>query len=128
MICESAEGRILALTHKFESVMNEQNKQYQQLTQGLRYQIFAYRNTGMTLRKIAHQVGVHFSTVSRELRRNLTLIGYDPEMAQKLSDIRKKTSQKANKRNERTDKIIAEHIRTGWSPETISVLSPTMQK
>ena len=100
--------------------MNKQNKHHQQLTQGLRYQIFAYRNTGMVLREIAHRLGVHFSTVSRELRRNSTHARYSPDEAQKRSELRKRTSKKANKRNDRTDEIIAEHIKIGWSPQAIS--------
>ena len=56
--------------------MNEQNKK---LTQGLRYQIFAYRNTGMALREIANLIGVHFNRVSRELRQNALQTQYDPE-------------------------------------------------
>lgn len=104
--------------------MNEQNKQYQQLTQGLRYQIFAYRNTGMVLREIANLIGVHFSTVSRELRRNVLQTKYDPETAHTLSDARKRTALKANKRKEHIDEIISKKVKLGWSPEAISQRIP----
>ncbi len=100
--------------------MNEHNKQYQQLTQEPRYQISALRKTGMALREIAKEIGVHYSTVSRELRRNSTQTGYDPVAAHKLSDVRKRTSLKANKRNDRTDDIIRNSVILEWSPETIS--------
>ncbi|WP_232504303.1 helix-turn-helix domain-containing protein [Shewanella benthica] len=70
------------------------NKQYHQLTQELRYQISASRKTGMTLRQIAEEVGVHFSTVCRELKRNITSLNYDPKMAHTLSCKRKRMSKK----------------------------------
>ncbi|WP_128082388.1 helix-turn-helix domain-containing protein [Halomonas sp. KX33721] len=43
---------------------------YRQLTQAQRYQIFAHRDVGLSQRQIAQQLGIHSSTVSRELRRN----------------------------------------------------------
>ncbi len=43
--------------------MNKHNKHYRQLTQEPRYQISALRKTGMKVRAIALEVGVHFSTL-----------------------------------------------------------------
>ncbi len=100
--------------------MNKHNKHYRQLTQEPRYQISALRKTGMTVRAIAIEVGIHFSTVSRELRRNALGDGYDPVIAHQLSETRKITADKANKRLERTDTIIEEFLALRWSPETIS--------
>ena len=40
-------------------------KKYKQLTLGLRYQIFAYKNENYTQSKIAELLGVDKSTVSR---------------------------------------------------------------
>ena len=100
--------------------MNTHNKNYQQLTQELRYQIFAYRKTGMKIRAISIEVGMHFSTVSRELRRNSVNGNYDPVVAHQLSQFRKKKAQKAHKRDEKTDRIIRQYLMLGWSPESIS--------
>ena len=100
--------------------MNKHNKHYRQLTQEPRYQISALRKTGMKVRAIALEVGVHFSTVSRELCRNASRDGYDPVIAHQLSKNRKITADKANKRHERTDAIIKEFLTFRWSPETIS--------
>jgi IS30 family transposase len=100
--------------------MQTHNKCYQQLTQEPRYQISALRKTGMTLRGIAKEVGIHFSTVSRELCRNKTEGVYDPVIAHQLSLNRKTTASKASKRLERTDAIIKEFLVFRWSPETIS--------
>ena len=80
--------------------MNKHNKHYRQLTQEPRYQISALRKTGMKVRAIALEVGVHFSTVSRELCRNASRDGYDPVIAHQLSKNRKITADKANKRHE----------------------------
>ncbi|EDP99107.1 IS30 family transposase [Shewanella benthica] len=95
------------------------NKQYHQLTQELRYQISASRKTGMTLRQIAEEVGVHFSTVCRELKRNITSLNYDPKMAHTLSCKRKMTSKKACKRQPSTDEIIRKCMVLNWSPGAI---------
>jgi IS30 family transposase len=74
----------------------------------------------MSLRKIAEEVGIHFSNVSRELRRNSTASGYDPKVAQQLSDKRRCTAHKAHKRQDTTDKVIRESLSLGWSPDAIS--------
>ena len=100
--------------------MNKQNKHYQQLTRDLRYQISALRKAGMSVRAVAGIVGVHFSTVSRELNRNMTATGYSPSTAQNLSETRKRTARKAHKRSDITDQIIREWLSVGWSPESIS--------
>lgn len=43
---------------------------YQQLTQAQRYQIYALKKMGHHQTEIAKCIGVHKSTVSRELKRN----------------------------------------------------------
>ena len=54
---------------------------YTQLTQEQRYQIYAMNKAGMTQKDVAQEIGVHPSTVSRELRRNTGLRGYRPFQA-----------------------------------------------
>ena len=54
-------------------------KKYKQLTLGLRYQIFAYKQENYSLSKIAELIGVNKSTVSREIVRNSTNGYYSPE-------------------------------------------------
>jgi IS30 family transposase len=58
---------------------------YQQLTQEQRYQIYALMKTGHQQTEIAAVVGVHKSTVSREIRRNCGLRGYRPLQAHQLA-------------------------------------------
>ncbi|MCE9662961.1 helix-turn-helix domain-containing protein [Halomonas sp. M5N1S17] len=65
---------------------------YRQLTQTQRYQIFARHDFGVSQRQIARELGIHSSTISRELRRNANFGGYKPEQAQSLSDHRRRTA------------------------------------
>ncbi len=51
---------------------------YTQLTREQRYQIYALRKAGHTQAETAALVGVHESTVSRELRRNRGGRSYSP--------------------------------------------------
>jgi len=69
------------------------NKIYHLLTQVQRYHIPGLRKAGMTLRDIACDVGVHFSTVSPELTRNKVTGVYFPQKAQCLADYRRKTAR-----------------------------------
>ncbi|SFT57633.1 helix-turn-helix domain-containing protein, partial [Halomonas saccharevitans] len=71
---------------------------YRQLTQIQRYQIHARYDLGISQRQIGRELGLHGSTISRELRRNATSGGYDPEQAQTLSDHRRRTAWKWTKR------------------------------
>jgi len=56
-------------------------KPYHQLTREQRYQIAALREVGRNQSEIARVLGVHKSTVSRELRRNHATRGYRPRHA-----------------------------------------------
>jgi IS30 family transposase len=61
-----------------------------QLTQEQRYQIAALLEAGHNQTEIAGVVGVHKSTISRELTRNRGLRGYRPKQAQALAEQRRK--------------------------------------
>ncbi len=54
---------------------------YQLLTEGKRYQISLLLAQGFTAAAIARMIGVHRATVSRELHRNNSEGGYDPDQA-----------------------------------------------
>jgi len=51
---------------------------YAQLTQEQRYQIHGFMKAGFNQSEIAEAVGVHWSTASREFRRNQGQRGYRP--------------------------------------------------
>ena len=57
---------------------------YKQLTEGQRYQIEALLREGFSQSYIAIQIGKNKSSVSREIRRNITDKGYCAEAAQKM--------------------------------------------
>ena len=95
-------------------------KAYAQLTQEQRYQIAALLEAGQTQTEISHILGVHKSTISRELQRNQGLRGYRPKQAHEFAVERRQ--DKAQTR------IAAEHwqwveqlICEDWSPEQISL-------
>ncbi|MBC8256520.1 MAG: helix-turn-helix domain-containing protein [Candidatus Marinimicrobia bacterium] len=52
---------------------------YTQLTQAERYGIYSLLKISLTQSKIAKVIGVHKSTISRELKRNTGKGGYCPQ-------------------------------------------------
>ncbi|MBN0245388.1 helix-turn-helix domain-containing protein, partial [Pseudomonas aeruginosa] len=67
---------------------------YRQLTQGQRYQIEAGLSAGKSQASIAKQVGVHPSTISREVRRNSSQKTYKAVAATHESDARRAQARK----------------------------------
>lgn len=94
---------------------------YQQLTQGLRYQIALLCEDKVSQAEIARRLGVCKSTVSRELRRNHSVDGYQPGVAQKLSIRRRKAAGKRRMR-EGTVFFAEAALNWLWSPEQISAV------
>jgi IS30 family transposase len=62
---------------------------YTQLTQEQRYQIYACIKADWSQLEIAAEIGVHPSTISRELSRNRGGRGYRPKQAQEKTAKRK---------------------------------------
>jgi IS30 family transposase len=91
---------------------------YSQLTYEQRYQIFALLTTKHTGTEIAEVIGMHKSTVSRELRRNRSQRGYRPRRAHQLSIGRRRKTR--HRIIPETWALIDYHIRHDWSPEQIS--------
>lgn len=98
---------------------------YKHLTREERYQIQAYKRAGFTQQKIAKELMVDKSTISRELKRNSSKLHkkYSAKKADKVScDRRMYASRKSN--NKMTKNIIAlivKYIEDDFSPEqTIS--------
>jgi IS30 family transposase len=91
---------------------------YHQLTQEQRYQIYALKKTKHSLSEMASVIGVHKSSVSRELKRNCGQRGYRPQQAQELAVKRR---PKAVPRISTEVWTIVEHLLSrDWSPEQIS--------
>ena len=103
------------------------DKNYTQLSLTQRYQIEALLKVGLKQKLIAEQIGVHPSTISRELRRNIALRGrtagdYVAMNAQRKTDIRhQQKPKKVLFTVEMKRHAIKELMIDKWSPELISV-------
>ena len=93
---------------------------YQQLTYEQRCQISALKKTGFSQKQIAEAIGVHQSTISRELKRNTGCRGYRHKQAQQLSLARRKATYSALKMTVAMTALIESKLRLEWSPEQIS--------
>jgi len=91
---------------------------YSQLTQAQRYQIYALRKTKHSLSEIAAVIGVHKSSVSRELKRNRGKRGYRPQQAHELASERRQKS--VPRITVEVWAVVESLLRQEWSPEQIS--------
>jgi len=101
----------------------ERKNMSKHLTQEQRYHIEAYKKAGFGNSFIAKGIGVHPSTIGRELKRNSSPIQqrYGAKVAQEISSLRKSINSKANKKfkNELED-LVLRYIKQDWSPEQVS--------
>ncbi len=95
-------------------------RQYRQLTEEDRIEIYAMKQAGKEQSKIAVELGVHPSTISRELARNTGLRGYRPKQAQQKALHRRFTARKAVKMTPETIDHIESKLRQEHSPEQIA--------
>ena len=89
-----------------------------QLTLEQRYQIYILRKAGHNQTQIANHLGMHKSTISRELSRNRGLRGYRPKQAQRLADARRNCC--ANRIPQQTWIRVEQLLGEDWSPQQIS--------
>lgn len=93
-------------------------KTYTQLTQDQRYQIYEMKTMGLNASQVAKKIGVHRSTITRELHRNKGERGYRPQQAHERALSRR---VKAKPRIAATTWILVkERLREDWSPEQVS--------
>jgi IS30 family transposase len=91
---------------------------YTQLTREQRYQIYALLKMEHNQSEIAECLGVHKSTISRELFRNRGQRGYRPRQAhQKALSRRDHTRMRISSENW---SMVEDKIRLEWSPEQVS--------
>lgn len=101
-------------------------KKYKQLSQEQRYQIEALLEINTSKTKIAEIIGVHHSTIYRELKRNTAKRGrtakkYLAKNAQRRTSLRHKSKPKQVLFTEALKERIADLLRIQkWSPELIS--------
>lgn len=99
---------------------------YKQLDFQKRCQIYGLWRTGHNQTEIAREVGVHKSTISRELKRNIvfvrTALGswqYKPGYAQTYTENRHKEKRKHIKFTKQVETFVREKLQQDWSPEQI---------
>jgi len=91
---------------------------YSQLTQIQGYQIYALMQMGHSQSEIAEVIGVHKSTISKELKRNKGKRGYRPKQAHSKAVTR---HNKARKRLSPEEwEIIESKLEEDLSPEQTS--------
>ena len=94
---------------------------YRQLTYEQRYQIEALKKEGLSYRAIAMNIGVHYSTISRELKRNSLDDGeYNASSAAISARLRYQHKSKNRRVGKEHIRYIHKHLSEGWSPEQIS--------
>lgn len=91
---------------------------YTQLTQIQRYQISGLLKMEHTQTEIATTLGVHKSTINRELKRNRGQRGYRPQQAHRKAQERR--AQNGPQIEEQDWQLVEEKLRLDWSPEQIS--------
>ena len=95
-------------------------RKYKQLTEEDRIGIYAMKQAGKQQKQIAAALGVHPSTVSRELARHTGLRGYRPKQAQQKALQCRLTVRKAVKMTPETAGYIESRFRQEHSPEQIT--------
>jgi len=95
-------------------------REYRQLTEEDRIEIYAMKQAGKKQNNIAVKLGVHPSTISRELSRNAGLRGYRPKQAQQKALHRMFTARKAVKMTLETIDYIEYKLLQEHSPEHIA--------
>lgn len=94
--------------------------QYTQLTQEQRYQIYAFLKAGFLQSDIACEIGVHKSTIGRELRRNRGQRGYRPKQAHSMAVQRRREANKVIKMTPEIIALIERCLLEDFSPEQVS--------
>jgi IS30 family transposase len=93
--------------------------QYTQLTQEQRYQIYAFMKAHFSKTNIASEIGVHTSTVSREMRRNRGKKGYRPKQAHCMAVERRQKAKKYVRLTPEVIGLIEEFLCQDFSPEQV---------
>jgi len=93
-----------------------------QLTQKERYHIWASLKSGMKQKEIAESIGVHPSTICREIQRNRDDVTdeYHYAFAQTKSQRRQKAKSKYSVLTSKVKTYIKTKLKEDWSPEQIA--------
>lgn len=93
---------------------------YQHITSETRIAISTLLRAGFSKQSIAMQLGVHRSTIYREINRNgCKYIGYLPIVAERRVKERKIRQLKLNE-DSQLCRLVTKYLKQGWSPEQIA--------
>lgn len=100
-------------------------RKYKQLALGERYHIYALKKEGFNQSQIAERVGVHRSTISRELRRNvrkrrIRRSASRPQLADRLAMARRSVARRPTVMTRKVRGLVKCYLQRDWSPEQIS--------
>ena len=95
-------------------------REYKQLTEEDRIEIYAMKQAGKKQKEMASKLGVNPGTISRELKRNTGLRGYRPKQAHQKALQRRTKARKAVKMTPKTIDYIEYKLSRQHSPEQIS--------
>lgn len=96
-------------------------KHYQHLTGAERLKLYEWRNHGVSVTECARRLGRNKGTMSRELQRNSTQVGYLPDYARnRYRDRRKRCRPKPKLDNPDLRRTVLLQLEKGWSPELIA--------
>lgn len=94
---------------------------YKQLTSEQRYAIYVLLQSKKTKKEIAVAIGVHISTIYRELNRNISKRGYSWHIAQEMSKERRERLPGNHSIPGFVKENVIKHLsKEQWSPEQIS--------
>ena len=94
-------------------------RHYKQLTQEQRYCIYTLQKAELNQTEIARALGVHKSTISRELHRNRGQRGYRPQQAHRVAQDRQRNHVHHRITSDIWD-MVELFIEQDWSPEEVS--------
>ena len=94
-------------------------RHYKQLTQEQRYCIYTLQKAELNQTEIARALGVHKSTISRELHRNRGQRGYRPQQAHRVAQDRQRDHVHHRITSDIWD-MVELFIEQDWSPEKVS--------
>ncbi len=95
-------------------------RSYRRLTWHDRTIIMNMSKAGKSQKDIALALGVSIATISRELRRNISICGYVAIVAELMARIRRCLVKRRFKITPSVLGIIKEHLQKKWSPECIA--------
>ena len=122
LILDSQSNRIALLLVYSDITETKVSKimSHRKLNKDDRSQIYILLKQGYSQQAIADSIGVHQSSISRELSRNKGMKGYRHKQAQAIRDKRRKASHKPTKMTDERVVLIETMIREKCSPEQIS--------